>query len=114
MLPAAHRIRTGAEFALVVRSGRRVGRPALVVHALARPDVAQPPRVGIVTGRPVGSAARRNRVRRRIRHLMAERLSRLPEGMLIVIRALPASATTTYAELGAQLDSALRRLERAA
>jgi len=39
-----------------------------------------------------------------------ERLDALPAGSFVVVRALPAAATTSYSELGAQLDSGLRRV----
>jgi hypothetical protein len=35
----------------------------------------------------------------------------VPSGTLLVVRALPASALTSYDELGNQLASALRKLE---
>src|SRR5690606_40339903 len=52
----------------------------------------------------------RRRVLRRLRHLVAERLGTLPEGSALVVRALPAAATASSEELGANLDAALRRL----
>jgi len=71
--------------------------------------------VGFVVSRAVGNAVTRNVVKRRLRHLSRERLAGLPEGIETVVRALPASATASYAELGADLDRALARtLPRAA
>jgi ribonuclease P protein component len=51
----------------------------------------------------------RNRVKRRLRHLVRERIVALPEGAMLVVRALPAAADRTYPELGADLDAALAR-----
>lgn len=70
----------------------RAGRPTVVVHVLAT-DVG-PARVGFVVSKAVGGAVVRNRVKRRLRHLAADRLSALAEGSLVVVRALPAAATT--------------------
>lgn len=67
-------------------------------------------RVGFVVGRTVGGAVERNAVRRRLRHLMRERLHLLPPGSTLVVRALPAAATVSSADLGADLDAALSRL----
>jgi ribonuclease P protein component len=67
-------------------------------------------RVGFVVSKAVGNAVVRNRVHRRLRAVMASRLPELPVGSLTVVRALPASATASYAELVADVDAALRRV----
>jgi ribonuclease P protein component len=73
-------------------------------------DPADPPRVGFVVNKAVGNAVLRNRVHRRLRAVLATRLTDLPAGSLTVVRALPASATASYDELEADVDGALRRL----
>jgi ribonuclease P protein component len=73
-------------------------------------SAGEAPRVGFVVSRTVGGAVGRNVVRRRLRHLMRERLHLLPPGSTIVVRALPAAAGASSAELGADLDAALRGL----
>jgi len=70
-------------------------------------------RVGFVVSRAVGGAVVRNRVARRLRHLVRSRLQQLPPGTLLVIRALPPAATATSAELAMDLDAVLRRLRLA-
>ena len=109
MLPAARRLRHRAEFTDAVRQGQRAGVPGLVAHLLLTPTET-PVRVGFVVGRTVGPAVVRNRVRRRLRHLMAARLDRLPDGSLLVVRATPAASTATSADLGAALDRLLDRI----
>ncbi|WP_433530583.1 ribonuclease P protein component [Micromonospora sp. CA-263727] len=125
MLAAAQRLRRSSDFAAAVRGGRRAGRGALVVH-LTLPgtpeavDVAPKParggveedsapvsRAGFVVSKAVGSAVVRNKVRRRLRHLVRERLAALPTGSTLVVRALPAAADATYQRLGVDLDAAL-------
>jgi ribonuclease P protein component len=64
-------------------------------------------RAGFVVGRLVGPAVTRNRVKRRLRHLMRERIGALPPGSRVVIRALPAAARADFAELARDLDTAL-------
>lgn len=71
-----------------------------------------PARAGFVVSKAVGPAVTRNRVKRRLRHLVAARLDRLPRGCVLVIRALPAAATAASGELARDLDSALGRLGR--
>lgn len=70
------------------------------------------PRVGFVVSRAVGTAVTRNQVKRRLRHLVRERLSSLPGASVLVVRALPPSADASYAELAADLDAALGKLAR--
>jgi len=118
VLPAASRLRRRPDFAAVVRHGRRAGRPRLVVHL----DLSEtsgdagltPARAGFVVGRAVGGAVARNRVRRQLRHLVAERLPALPPGSKLVVRALPSAAGQTAAALAFDLDAALSRARRSA
>lgn len=56
----------------------------------------------------VGNSVVRHRVTRRLRPLVRARLTALPAGTDLVIRALPAAATATSAQLAADLDSGLR------
>jgi ribonuclease P protein component len=123
VLAAAHRLRRSSEFAAALRGGRRAGRGSVVVHLAGPPDVTgidSPPkpagngaprgavvRAGFIVSRGVGGAVVRNRVKRRLRHLVAERLDGLPPGSTLVVRALPAAATTPYPRLAADLDAAI-------
>jgi ribonuclease P protein component len=77
-------------------------------HALG--GTLPPARAGFVVSKAVGHAVVRNRVKRRLRHLVRERLPLLPPGSLIVIRALPDAGAAEHAELARDLDAALRRL----
>jgi ribonuclease P protein component len=69
-----------------------------------------PVRVGLVVSRKVGNAVVRNRVSRRLRAVCSAHLDRWSAGDLVVVRALPASATATSTELGQDLDRALDRI----
>ena len=73
-------------------------------------DPVGPPRVGLVVSRSVGPSVVRNQVSRRLRHVARERVAALPDGALLVLRATPAAARASSAELAGDLDSALRRL----
>jgi ribonuclease P protein component len=87
----------------------------VVVHLLIdEPAQASTARAGFVVSKAVGNAVVRNRVRRRLRHLVADQLDRLPPGSRVVVRALPGSAVATYDQLGVALRTALdRALDRA-
>ncbi|MDH6703673.1 MULTISPECIES: ribonuclease P protein component [unclassified Kitasatospora] len=127
MLPSENRLRRRQDFATAVKRGRRAGRPLLVVHLSrdgdpkgqtdrtsdSRPHVAEgtpSARAGFVVSKAVGPAVVRNLVKRRLRHLVRDRLSRLPAGSLIVVRALPQAASASYQDLERDLDAALKRL----
>lgn len=130
MLSAAKRLRSSKEFADAVRTGRRVGRGTVVVHLKTSTDakpgspplpgfVASTPagvfsptepsvsRAGFVVSKAVGGAVVRNKVKRRLRHLVAARLDAYPPGTDLVVRALPSAASASYAQLAADLDAAL-------
>ncbi|MGK5737702.1 ribonuclease P protein component [Micromonospora sp. URMC 103] len=126
MLAAAQRLRRSTDFAAAVRGGRRAGRGAVVVHlnlpispetttdtspkparSTGTEQPSAPTRAGFVVSKAVGPAVVRNRVRRRLRHLVRERLAGLPAGSTLVVRALPAAADASYARLGADLDAAI-------
>lgn len=112
MLPPAARMRRRQEFTLTVRRGRRAGRGLLNAHLVMREGQPGSPRVGFVVSRAVGTAVVRNRVRRRLRHLMRTRIGSLPEGSLLVIRAKPAAADARQRDLAAELDLVLGKLLR--
>jgi ribonuclease P protein component len=117
VLPASRRLRRPAQFR-AVRSGRRAGTSTLVVQLAGAPSgsgscdelAAAVARAGFVVGRRVGPAVIRNRVRRRLRHLVASRIDRLPAGALLLVRALPPAAAAPSSQLGDDLDRALDRL----
>jgi ribonuclease P protein component len=115
VLPPGNRLRRRPDFAAAVRRGRRAGRGAVVVHFLAPTapvdgsGPGDPARVGLVVGRTVGPAVVRNRVKRRLRHLMRERVETLPPGSLLVVRAGPAAAEASSDALARDVDAALGR-----
>jgi ribonuclease P protein component len=113
-------MRRSDDFRATVRGGRRAGGGTVTVHLAAPPEAApdggrQPtPTAGFVVSRAVGTAVVRNRVRRRLRHLVAGRLAALPPGSRLVVRAAPSAAQADSDRLGRDLERALdRALDRA-
>jgi ribonuclease P protein component len=109
VLPAARRLRHRAEFSDAVRQGQRAAAHGLVVHGWSG-SATVPARAGFVVGKVVGPAVIRNRVRRRLQHLVADRIDRLQPGALLVVRATPPAAALSYAALGDALDRVLDRV----
>lgn len=113
MLAAAHRMGDASEFREVTRQGTRAAARTLVVH-LRLDDVGasgqRPVSVGLVVGKAVGGSVVRNRVKRRLRHLLRPRLADLPPGARMVVRALPPAAAASSLQLDADLGRCLQRL----
>lgn len=111
MLPARNRMTRSIEFDATVKRGIRMAQPDIVVHFRRGSDGdATAPQVGLVVGRPVGSAVERHRVARRLRHVARTILGELEESDRLVIRALPSSRTASSARLGRELRRCLRRM----
>lgn len=113
VLPRANRLRSSSEYEIVVRRGSRATARSLVLHALSRSG-GGPTRVGFVVSRAVGNAATRNLVKRRLRALVAERLSALGDEVSLVVRANPAAAVKSFDDLGRDLDTGMQALARRA
>jgi len=88
-----------------MRNGSRAGRNTVVVHIALTGDATR--MAGFAVSKAVGGAVVRNRVKRRLRAIMAAILSTLPEGARVVVRALPGSATATFGELNAEVRGAV-------
>jgi ribonuclease P protein component len=122
VLPAQARLRRRPEFTAVVRSGRRVGRPTMVLHYLpdraaaavqapgTRTAEATGPRAGFVVGRAVGNSVVRHRVTRRLRAVVRAELHRLPPTADLVVRARPEAAEAGSDRLRRDLATGLDRL----
>ena len=102
------RLRTPAEFRRVRDVARRgIAHPLLVLHLA--PNELDHARVGITVSGRVGKAVVRNRVRRRLREALRGRMAQLPRGNDVLITARPASASASWPELCAAVDTVLAR-----
>lgn len=101
-----------ADFSAVCRSGKAASK-YLVVHRLDQGGDA-PALVGFVVSKRVfPNATDRNRTKRRLRHLMRERVGEL-DGCKLVIRALPAIRQAEHKDIERSLDIALEKSGRKA
>jgi ribonuclease P protein component len=103
------------DFDATVKHGIRLAQPDVVVHLRRGSDCneTRTPRVGLVVGKPVGSAVERHRVARRLRHVARTLLGELGQSDQLVIRALPSSRTASSARLEQELRRCLRRVPTA-
>jgi ribonuclease P protein component len=104
-------MRSSEDFRVTVRRGVKAARPTLVTHVVLPdgPEAGAATSVGLVVSKGVGSSVSRNRVKRRLRHLMRSRLLLVPPGSRIVVRALPLAGEASSSTLADDLDRALRR-----
>jgi ribonuclease P protein component len=89
----------------------------VVVH-LVQPEEASNParsrtaRAGFVVSKAVGDAVIRNRVKRRLRHLVRDHFDEIPAGCDLVVRALPTAASRPYRQIEVDLVDAIRAASR--
>jgi len=105
-LPKSARVRKRGEYLRLQRIGKRRGSDRLVV--LCGRSTTGLSRIGITASRKVGNAVVRNRVKRFIREFFRRHKYAIepPQDFVVIVRA--AAATTSYAEVSADLARALR------
>ena len=89
MLPKNVRLTTSADFSRATKSGIRVTTENYVGY-LYIPAVTNQnsPKCGLIINKSVGGSVARHALARKIRHALAPLISELPQGSLVVIRAL--------------------------
>lgn len=80
-----------------------------MVHLMER-ESDESALVGFVVSKAVGNAVQRNRVKRRLRAVLAEHTGELKAGSLVVVRALPASADADFQRLSDDVEKNLARV----
>jgi ribonuclease P protein component len=109
-VPVLPMLRRRADFEAIGRRGTARSTPLLVLRWLRteRDDT----RIGLSTPRTLGGAVQRNRVRRRLRALLRERLgTRIGPGWDLLLIARPAASEASQADLASALDALLERSE---
>lgn len=103
---ALEMIRSAVDFRAIQIDSRSRANPLLLLR-YRRNDLERT-RYGISTGRRVGSAVVRNRVRRRLRAVLRRLQSDNQRGWDMLIVARPAAATAGQSELEASLEQLLK------
>jgi ribonuclease P protein component len=102
-------LRRKADFDAIGRRGTVRTTRLLVLRSLRtdRPET----RIGLSTPRTLGGAVQRNRVRRRLRELIRERLDAIGSGWDLLLIARPEAAAASHAELRDAVRSLLGAVE---
>lgn len=88
MLPKNNRLRSGADFNLVTKTGARFTGSNLVIYASI--NKLNQNQVGFIVNRSVGGSVTRHLVSRKLRHNFAKQLPNLNTNLLLVVRVLKA------------------------
>ena len=80
------------------------------VHAL--PNELGRPRLGLSVSKKVGSAVKRNSVRRRLKEIFRSSGGRLPGDLDLVVSARPAAAEASYQELDDEFSRSLSKITK--
>lgn len=114
MLAKANRITSADDYRAVVRRGAKVAGAHTVSYVRSR-ESGTDARFGFIVSKKVGTAVRRNLVRRRLKAVCHEALVEGVRGVDVVVRALPGAADVEWGELRAEvLDALTRRSARLA
>ena len=114
VLPAAHRLRSAAQFRAATRAGTKAARRSVVAYVLmpGHLDQDRPAAAGVIVSRSVGGSVIRHRTARRMRASLATIIPGLPAGTMVVLRALPGAADDP--DLPGQVASAVGQAARQA
>ena len=114
MLPKNARLTLSTEFARATKSGTRVTSEHFVGYLYINPasEENNQPKFGLIINKSVGGSVVRHTLARKLRHAAAPQLSKLPNGSLLVIRAL---AKNSSGEVISEVEKlVVKLLERSA
>ena len=111
MLAKANRITSADDYRVIVRRGAKVAGAHTVSYVRSR-ESGTDARFGFIVSKKVGTAVRRNRVRRRLKAVCHEALAGGLVGIDVIVRALPGAADASWPSLRAEVLDALARRGR--
>ncbi|MEI7722784.1 MAG: ribonuclease P protein component [Actinomycetota bacterium] len=116
MLPKNARLTVSADFARATKSGTRVTTENFVGYLYISPVTNNDhPKCGLIVNKAIGGSVARHSLARKVRHAVAPQLTKLPNGSLLVIRALAKNKIdTTGLEVEKLINKLLERSSRAA
>ena len=121
MLPKNARLTLSTDFARATKSGTRVTSEHFVGYLYIQPASETPatetisPKFGLIINKSVGGSVVRHGLARKLRHAAAPQISKLPNGSLLVIRALAKNASgEVISEVEKLVNKLLERSARSA
>jgi ribonuclease P protein component len=109
-----HRLSHSRDFDNVYRHGRSTSTRFLTVHAFPREDEQSEPRLGLAIPKSVGSAVKRNRLKRMLREVWVMRERRSGFDYVLVARPGLAEAVESrgFEWLGERVDEVMEKTGR--
>jgi ribonuclease P protein component len=98
------------EFERVYHKGSVYRGKLFSVHVL--PNTVGKPRLGLSVSKKVGTAVKRNRVRRRLKEIFRSSTTKLPDNLDFVVSARPAAAEASFEELNEEFLRSLHKLNK--
>jgi ribonuclease P protein component len=121
VLPKNARLTLSTDFARATKSGTRVTSEHFVGYLYIQPASETPatetisPKFGLIINKSVGGSVVRHGLARKLRHAAAPQISKLPNGSLLVIRALAKNASgEVISEVEKLVNKLLERSARSA
>lgn len=106
MLAKANRITSADDYRFIVRRGAKVAGAHTVSYIRSR-EAGSDARFGFIVSKKVGTAVRRNLVRRRLKAAGREFVDGGATAVDVVVRALPTAAGAEFSQLRDELGAAL-------
>ena len=107
MLKKCHRLKGSKRFLEIRRKGRTLAHPLLVMMMM--PNELAWSRFGLVAGRRIGKAVKRNRARRLMREAIRLRLPHIAPGYDVILVARQPMQNATFAEVERAVESLLKQ-----
>ena len=95
----SERLHHNKDFVKVLKSGRKLVRPAIFVYIYCRNDGSDLCRLGLVTSGKIGKAVERNKVKRRLREIFRLNKHLFKPGYDIIFMPKTESKNLSYSEL---------------
>ena len=109
MLKKYNRLSKGYEFRKVHNFGKKFSSSLFYLYILETKYPNQPFRAGIVvSNKTVGTAAKRNRLKRLFRELLRLNSAKISQGVWLVLHPKPVCMDKTYEELNTEFTKVLQ------
>lgn len=105
----AEKLHLQKDFQRVLKSGRRLAHPAIFIFIFVRQDGSSIRRLGLITGRKLGTAVERNRLKRRLRELFRLHKQHLVPGVDVIFLPRSGAPGLNYRQLESVVLSLLSK-----